>query len=90
VCVVLCVVFRLIVVLFCVMCYLCLIVVPLPPGKNLFAVKINNIISFFYLKRRDEKLNIRVSRRGLRFCCELCSKIKVLKRHMTHEYTVFA
>jgi hypothetical protein len=39
VCVVLCNVFRLILVLFCVMC---LIVVPLPPGKNPFAVKINN------------------------------------------------
>jgi hypothetical protein len=39
VCVVLCA------VLFCVMyviCVLCLIVVPLPPGKNPFAVKINN------------------------------------------------
>jgi hypothetical protein len=38
-------VFRLIVVLFCVMCVvceLCLIVVPLPPGENPFAVKINN------------------------------------------------
>jgi hypothetical protein len=45
VCVVLCAVFRLIVVLFCVMrviCVLCLIVVPLPPGENPFAVKINN------------------------------------------------
>jgi hypothetical protein len=45
VCVVLCSVFRLIVVLFCVMrvlCVLCLIVVPLPPGKTPFAVKINN------------------------------------------------
>jgi hypothetical protein len=45
VCVVLCTVFRLIVVLFCVMfvvCVLCLTVVPLPPGENLFAVKINN------------------------------------------------
>jgi hypothetical protein len=45
VCVVLCAVFRLIVVLFCVMCViivLCLIVVPLPPGQYLFAVKINN------------------------------------------------
>jgi hypothetical protein len=44
VCVVLCAVFRLIVVLFCVMCVicvLCLIVVPLPPGRNPFAVKIN-------------------------------------------------
>jgi hypothetical protein len=39
VCVVLCAVFRLSVV-----CYfvLCLIVVPLPPGKHPFAVKINN------------------------------------------------
>jgi hypothetical protein len=40
-------VFRLIVVLFCVMCVvcvLCLIVVPLPPGKNPFAVKINKCI----------------------------------------------
>jgi hypothetical protein len=45
VCVFLCIVFRLIVVLFCVMCVvcmLCLIVVPLPPGENPFAVKINN------------------------------------------------
>jgi hypothetical protein len=51
VCVVLCAVFRLIVVLFCVMCVvcvlclvcmLCLIVVPLPPDENPFAVKINN------------------------------------------------
>jgi hypothetical protein len=45
VCVVLCAVFRLIVVLFCVMrviCVLCLIVVPLPPRKYSFAVKINN------------------------------------------------
>jgi hypothetical protein len=44
VCVVLCTVFRLIVVLFCVMCVvcvLCLIVVPLLPGENPFAVKIN-------------------------------------------------
>jgi hypothetical protein len=39
VCVDLCAVFRLIVVLFCV---LCLIVVRLPPGRNQFAVKINN------------------------------------------------
>jgi hypothetical protein len=45
VCLVLCNVFRLIVVLFCVMCVicvLCLIVVPLPPGTNQFAVKRNN------------------------------------------------
>jgi type IV secretory pathway component VirB8 len=45
VCVDLCVVFRLIVVSFCVMCVicvLCLIVVPLPPGENPFVVKINN------------------------------------------------
>jgi type IV secretory pathway component VirB8 len=44
VCVVSCAVFRLIVVLFCVMCaicVLCLIVVP-PRGENPFAVKINN------------------------------------------------
>jgi hypothetical protein len=44
VCVVLRAVFRLIVVLFCVMCVicvLCLIAVPLPPGKPPFAVKIN-------------------------------------------------
>jgi hypothetical protein len=43
VCVFLCTVFRLIVVLFCVMCVdcvLCLIVVPLPPGENPFAVEI--------------------------------------------------
>jgi hypothetical protein len=45
VCVILCTVFRLIVDLFCVMyvvCMLCLIVVPLPPGENPFAVKIDN------------------------------------------------
>jgi hypothetical protein len=48
VCVFLCTVFRLIVVLFCVMCIvcvLCLIVVPLPPGENQFAVKINIYLS---------------------------------------------
>jgi hypothetical protein len=48
VCVFLCTVFRLIVVLFCVMCVvyvLCLIVVPLPPGENPFAVKINIYLS---------------------------------------------
>jgi hypothetical protein len=42
VCAVSCAVFRLIVVLFCVMyvvCVLCLTVVPLPPGENPFAVK---------------------------------------------------
>jgi hypothetical protein len=47
VCVVLCNVYRLIVVLFCVMCVvcvLCLIVVPLPLGENTFAIKI--IIQF--------------------------------------------
>jgi hypothetical protein len=45
VCVILCSMFRLIVVLFCVkcvVCVLCHIVVPLPPGENPFAVKINN------------------------------------------------
>jgi hypothetical protein len=45
VCVVLCAVFRLIVVLFCVMCVicvLCLIVVLLPPSENPFVVKIND------------------------------------------------
>jgi hypothetical protein len=48
VCVFLCTVFRLIVVLFCVMCVvcvLCLIVVPLPPGENPFAGKINIYLS---------------------------------------------
>jgi hypothetical protein len=52
VCVVLCTVFRLIVVLFCVMCVicvLCLIVVPLPPGENSFAVKINIYLHHFVL-----------------------------------------
>jgi hypothetical protein len=46
VCVDLCAVFRLIVVLFCVMCVicvLCLIVVSLPQGENPFAVKVNSI-----------------------------------------------
>jgi hypothetical protein len=45
VCVILCTMFCLIVVLFCVkcvVCVLCLIVVPRPPGENQFAVKINN------------------------------------------------
>jgi hypothetical protein len=49
VCVVLCTAFRLIVVLFCVMCvscHLCLIVLPMPPGKNPLAVKINKLINF--------------------------------------------
>jgi hypothetical protein len=44
-CMNICDVFRLIVVLFCVMCVvcvLCLTVVPLTPGENQFAVKINN------------------------------------------------
>jgi hypothetical protein len=40
-------------VLFCVMCVilvLCLIAVPLPPGKNSFTVKINNnSIQFFVI-----------------------------------------
>jgi hypothetical protein len=52
VCVFLCTVFRLIVVLFCVMCavcVLCLIVVPLPPGENPFAVKINTVSTNIYL-----------------------------------------
>jgi hypothetical protein len=43
--VILCAMFRSIVVLFCVkcvVCVLCLIVVPLSPGENPFAVKINN------------------------------------------------
>jgi hypothetical protein len=45
VCVVLCAVLRLIAVLLCVMCVICLlchIVLPLSPGKNAFAVKMNN------------------------------------------------
>jgi hypothetical protein len=41
VCVVLCDVFCLRVVCYFVGCVLCLIVVPLPPGKNPFAVKVN-------------------------------------------------
>jgi hypothetical protein len=44
VCIFVCIVFRLIVVLFCVMCVvcvLCLIVEPLPPVENPFGVKIN-------------------------------------------------
>jgi hypothetical protein len=46
----LCTVFCLIVVLFCVIvcvCVLCLIVVPLPPGENPFAVKINIYLSIY-------------------------------------------
>jgi hypothetical protein len=42
---ILCAVYRLIVVLFCVMCVICLlcrIVLPLQPGKTPFAFKINN------------------------------------------------
>jgi hypothetical protein len=45
VCIILCTMFRLIVVLFCVKCavfMLRLTVVPLPPGENPFAVKIKN------------------------------------------------
>jgi hypothetical protein len=61
--VVLCVVFHLIVVLFCVMrviCLLCLIVLPLPLGKNPFAVKINNnnnnnLIYMFPDRRQEDK-----------------------------------
>jgi hypothetical protein len=37
----------------CVVCVLCLIVVPLPPGKNPFAVKVNNNnnnVMMFHLK----------------------------------------
>jgi hypothetical protein len=50
VCVVLCAVFRLTVVLFSVIyviCVLCLTVVPLPPGEDPFAVKINNILILY-------------------------------------------
>jgi hypothetical protein len=49
VCVVLCAVFRLSVVYYsvrCVICVFCLIVVPLSPGKNPFAVK--EIINITY------------------------------------------
>jgi hypothetical protein len=55
-CVVLCTVFRLIVVLFCVMCVvcmlclvcvLCFIVVPSSPGENPFVVQINNYIYIY-------------------------------------------
>jgi hypothetical protein len=52
VCVVLCAVFRLIVILFCVMCgicALCLIVVPLPPCKNPLAIKVNNNNNCIYV-----------------------------------------
>jgi hypothetical protein len=42
VCVVLCTVFRVSVVLFCVMCVVSYCSIPLPPGENPFAVKINN------------------------------------------------
>jgi hypothetical protein len=48
VCVFLCTVFRLIVMLFCVMCVVCvlsLIVVPQPPDENPFAFKINIYLS---------------------------------------------
>jgi hypothetical protein len=51
VCVVLCNVFRLIVVLFCVrcvVCVLCLIVVLLSPGENPVAVQINNNNNYYY------------------------------------------
>jgi hypothetical protein len=56
VCVVSCTVFRVSVVLFCVMCVvcvLCLIVVPLPSGENPFAVKINNKIRQDFYKNMD-------------------------------------
>jgi hypothetical protein len=75
VCVVLCAVFRLIVVLFCVMsvnCVLCLTVVPLTPGENPLAVKINdnnnynNIHSFQPRKipgTLDSRCSVRISSR---------------------------
>jgi flagellar biosynthesis component FlhA len=50
--------FRLIVVLFCVMyvvCVLCLIVVPLPPSENPFAVQINIYLST-EINQRVQKL----------------------------------
>jgi hypothetical protein len=60
VCVVLGAVFRLIVVLFCVMCAICLLcftVLPLSPGKTPFPVKINNnILSYKILCGRYSSL----------------------------------
>jgi hypothetical protein len=38
----------------CVICALCLIVAPLPPGKNPFAVKINNN-NIIYLQETHTK-----------------------------------
>jgi hypothetical protein len=38
----------------CVICLLCLIVYPLPPGKTLFAVKINNNNIVHRLMMADE------------------------------------
>jgi hypothetical protein len=61
-CVVLCTVFRLIVVLFCVMCVvcvMCLIIVPLPPRENPFSVKINMILlceKFFILNKNNNMI----------------------------------
>jgi hypothetical protein len=55
---ILCTVFCLIVVLFCMMCVICvwcLIVVPLPPGENPFAVKYKYIIKYLviFLSQKD-------------------------------------
>jgi hypothetical protein len=62
-------VFRLVVVLFCL---LCLIVVPLPPGENPFAVKIN-IISQEYIasifraeEQAKQETSVKASKRTAR------------------------
>jgi hypothetical protein len=41
----------------CVVCVLCHIVVPLPPGKNTFAVKINNNNNIIINKRQGGENN---------------------------------
>jgi hypothetical protein len=43
---------------------LCLIVVPLPPGENSFAVKINNKIRWF-----DEKITMNKSQKSILSLC---------------------
>jgi hypothetical protein len=90
VCVVLCTVFRLIVVLFCVMCFVCvlrLIVVPLPPGENPLTVKINIIKKYTGHPGHSNGLNGRssISGRGKIFFSLLHS---VQTRAHTASYTI--
>jgi hypothetical protein len=82
VCVFLCTVFRLIVVIFgvmCVVCVLCLIVGPLPPGENPFAVKMNIYLSYSNTTwpNAAETCRVRIRIRKISCCikdCILCMK----------------